>query len=107
MQTTCNTENQYITSISSIVRKALGSCSTVIARIVLAIKVYLWYMEVQVHCSKKDMSQFLPNILQLLYLIFKFNILVTPSVLILLNISFDIPLDHVIMQIFCQNSEIT
>ena len=36
MQTTCNTENQYITSISSIVRKALGSCSTVIARIVSA-----------------------------------------------------------------------
>ena len=62
-------------------------------------------MEVQV--VKKDMSQFLPNILQLLYLIFKFNILVTPSGLILLNISFDIPLDHVIMQIFCQNSEIT
>ena len=61
-------------------------------------------MEVQV--VKKDMSQFLPKILQFLYLIFKFNILV-PSGLILLNISFDIPLDHVIMQIFCQNSEIT
>ena len=45
------------------------------------------------------MSQFLPNILQLLYLIFKFNILVTPSGLMLLKISFDIPLDHVIMHI--------
>ena len=50
------------------------------------------------------MSQFLPNILQFLYLIFKFNILLTP---LGLNISFDIPLDHVVMQIFCQNSEIT
>ena len=52
-------------------------------------------MEVEVGSSKKDMSQFLPNILQLLNLIFKFNILVTRSVLMLLNISFDIPLDHV------------
>ena len=42
---TCNTENQYITSISSIVRKALGSCSTVIARIVSghkSVSVILW-----------------------------------------------------------------
>ena len=45
MQTTGNTENQYITSISSIVRKALGSCSTVIARIVSGhkgVSVILW-----------------------------------------------------------------
>ena len=45
MQTTGNTENQYITSISSIVRKALGSCSTVIACIVSghkSVSVILW-----------------------------------------------------------------
>ena len=61
-------------------------------------------MEVKV-IKKIYMCHFVPNILQMFYLIVKkFNYLQHPinKGLIFLKNSFNIPLDHVIMHIFCK-----